>query len=335
MIKVVVVTVTYGDRWKFLSQVIDSVINDIYLEKLIIVDNASVNKNEIDEYVCKNKEKIILIRSDKNIGSAGGFALGLESARAVECEYVFTLDDDNVPEVGAIQMFLDHIKEIKKEKIVLCGNRLNLLGNQEYFYNKILEDTSPRGTFFEVFSANKIIHFLNFFVGKHVKKNEVKFFKPIVPNESFIYGGVFMPIEAVRNAPLPDATLVLYGDDIEYSWGVKKLGYDSYLCSTPRIYDIDSSFGDSHIFGLFKKETKAFKVYYRIRNMVRVSVRNTKQSKIALFLNIIFWVAGLCILGLFKYGATNTYLRRVKLIVQAVYGGYVIDYITPKEAELP
>ena len=31
---------------------------------------------------------------------------------------------------------------------------------------------------------------------------------------------------AVREAPLPDASLILYGDDIEYSWGIKKLGYE-------------------------------------------------------------------------------------------------------------
>ena len=96
------------------------------------------------------------------------------------------------------------------------------------------------------------------------------------------------------------------------------------MCSIPRLYDVDLSFGanGSHVFGQFDPNTKPFRVYYHIRNMVRLSRKHSRQGSIVLFLNIFFWMIGLCILGLFEYGLTGNYFKRVKLMIQAVYAGY-------------
>lgn len=332
--KVAVVTVTYGKRWDFLFQVINAVINDNHVVKFIIVDNGSKNQKEIEDGVKDFGEKVMIIRHDKNLGSAGGFYAGLKTVRDIDCDYVFLLDDDNVPEVGAIDRFLD-IKNnfLKGDKIVLMGNRVDLSGSQEYFYKPSLTNFNSKETFFEVFSFGKVTNFIKLIIGIN-NKNKGPFL-PIIPSVGFIYGGSLLPIQAVRDAPLPDKSLVLYGDDIAYSWGVKKAGYRSYVSTLPIIHDVDSSFGDSHIFGLFNPDTHPFKVYYRIRNMVRISRENSPQWKITLFLSIFIWIIGLCILGIFKYGITKKYLERVKLVWEAVYGGYIKNAKVPKGAELP
>jgi GT2 family glycosyltransferase len=158
----------------------------------------------------------------------------------------------------------------------------------------------------------------------------------VAPNESFIYGGAFIPMKAVREAPLPDKDLVLYGDDIEYSWGIKRLGYASYVCYSPKIYDIDMSFGDgSQSVGLFDPSSAYFKIYFRIRNMVRISVRNTKQWQCTLFLNISIWVTALSLLGLVRYGISRDYVIRLRLILHAVYAGYILTTEVPVVAKLP
>jgi GT2 family glycosyltransferase len=332
---VTVVTVTYGMRWDFLSQVVLAVMKDPHVSKLVIVDNGSKNKEEIEKGVEVYGDRVVILRQEKNIGSAGGFAVGLNYARGTESDFVFLLDDDNVPEEGAIAQFLETRKLFADKNIVLCGNRSNGKGNQDYFYQiRTIRGKSVK-TFFEVFSFSKVIHFLKLIFRIHKDTSLRRTFIPVVPNESFIYGGVFMPIEAVKAAPLPDADLILYGDDIEYSWGVRDLGYNSYLCALPHIYDIDSSFGDSHILGLYDPKTQPFKVYYRIRNMVRISVRRSSQNGFILFLSILFWVKGLSLLAFCKYGFTYTYWKRYWLIVQAVYGGYVPSAKVPAEAVLP
>ena len=322
--KVTAVTIMYGDRWKFLSQVVTAVMRDPYIAKLIIVDNGAAIKGQIKEGVKQYMDRVVVLETGKNLGSAGGFAMGIEYARGTECDFVYILDDDSVPEDNSVSMFIELLKLFPDKKIVLSGNRHTVMNNKEVFYKTSILDDSPRGTFFEVFSIRKVMNFLAllFIPNKtHLKRGP---FIPVIPTEAFIYGGAFIPIEAVRAAPLPDASLFLYGDDIEYSWNIKKLGYVSYLGVLPRIHDVDHTFGEngSHIFSQFDKKTLDFKVYYRLRNMVRLSVKHSHQGQIVLFLNILCWVLGLYFLGLLKVGPNVTYFKRVALMAKAVYAGY-------------
>lgn len=333
--KVTAVTIMYGDRWKFLSQVVIAVMRDQHITKFVIVDNGAAVKGQIQERVKQYGDRVVVLETGKNLGSAGGFAKGIEYARTTDCDFVYLLDDDSVPEDNSVSMFMETLKLFPDKKIVLSGNRHTVLDNKEVFYKRSILDDTPRGTFFEVFSFRKIMHFFALFFiqnKKHLKRGP---FIPIIPTEAFIYGGAFIPIEAVRNAPLPDASLFLYGDDIEYSWNIKKLGYQSYLGVHPRLNDVDHTFGEngSHIFSQFDKKTLDFKVYYRLRNMVRLSIRHSPQANWVLFLNIMFWTLGLYILGFLKTGPTSTYFKRVVLMAKAVYAGYFPHSHTAKEIE--
>ncbi len=333
--KVGVVTVTYGKRWHFLSQVVEAVMADKHVGMLVIVDNGSENEEEIKNGVQHYGNKVIILRQEKNLGSAGGFVLGLERIREVDCDNVFILDDDTVPEENAIGKFLELRKRFESENIVLVGNRVNIPGNEDIFYTTDKTETTPKETFFEGISFKKIKHFAALFDGKKKERSRAL---PVeyVPNESFVYGGAFIPIDAIRRAPLPDKNLVLYGDDIEYSWGIKRLGYESYVCYSPKIYDIEMSFGEgSQAVGLFDPATAPFKVYYRLRNMVLISRRNTQQSKLILFFNILLWVKALFILGLFRYGVSWNYCKKVALVYKAVHAGYFPHSPIPEEAKLP
>lgn len=321
--RVTAVTIMYGDRWHFLSQVVEAVMKDPHIVTLVIVDNGSAHPGQINKGVEAYGERVVVLEQGKNLGSAGGFAVGIEYARKTECDFVLLLDDDSVPQEGIVETFIEILKLIPEQKVVLSANRYKVLNNSEVFYQPALLSDSPRGTFFEVFSRKKMAYFLKLFLSQKKRITRGPFI-PIIPTEGFIYGGAFIPIEAVRKAPLPDASLFLYGDDIEYSWNIKNLGYHSYLCATPKLDDIDLTFGEngSHIFGQFDPKTAPFKVYYRIRNMVRLSRKHTKQGKIELFANIFLWMVGLFTLGLFKVGPTKTYFNRVTLMSEAVIAGY-------------
>ena len=332
--RVTVVTIMYGNRWKFLHQVVLAVMKDIHVSKLIIVDNGSENKEEIENGTKEYGDRVQIVRVEKNLGSAGGFGLALEHARNTDCDFVFMTDDDSVPEDGFVTSFMEVLKLFPDQKVVLSGNRIDVLDNKEHFYKPSLSSTNPHLTFFEVFSFKKLVHFFELLIAgrAHIKRGP---FIPVIPTEGFIYGGAFIPIEAVRTAELPDKSLFLYGDDIEYSWNVKRLGYDTYLCYKPRLHDRDLNFGSnrSHIFGQFDPETAAIGVYYRIRNMVRLSRKHSKQNTALLFLNVFIWMTGLFLLGLFHKGPTKSYFNRVSLMTRAVYAGYFPDSKVAKRAE--
>jgi GT2 family glycosyltransferase len=330
--KIAIVTVTYGNRWKFLSLLINSVIDDPNVFKLIIVDNGSFNKEEIENEVKKYQDKIVVIRHESNLGSAGGFASGLAYVRDVDCDFVLMLDDDNVPEPNAISMFLDGYNMLSGKRVV-CGFRSDIQSSK--IFSSTVKNTELIKTFFDVWNFEKLKRFFNKLF--YIKEEDfVNKFYPIIPIQGFVYGGAFLPIKAIREAPLPDKSLILYGDDVEYSWGVIDAGYATYLCSHPVIRDVDMSFeGGDHILGLFNLKTQAFKVYFRIRNMIRISLRNTMQTRIGLHTSIFIWILGLFVFGAIKYGITAHTIKRMRLIFSAVYGGYIVDAKIPDSAKLP
>jgi GT2 family glycosyltransferase len=330
---IAVVTVTYGSRWNFLSQVADAVLGDPHVCRFIVVDNGSSQKEELRE-LSERDERVTLITLERNLGSAGGFSCGLEAVRKESAAYVLLLDDDIVPQNGFVEAYMKNYNMIADDKAVMCGNRADIPGNEEYLMRDPHSVPVIRGTFFEIFSWEKVRRFIN--IARYGKVATLKEKHAWVPSEGFAYGGSFLPMEAVRTAPLPDKDLVLYFDDIEYSWGVLRAGFRSYLCATPLLHDIDMSFGqESQTLGLCNPAAAPFKAYYFLRNRVRVSVRNTTQSKTVLFLNILIWMAGFCVLGLVRYGFSRLVLKRVGLLIQAVRDGYALSSTPPQGVVLP
>ncbi|MFH1454926.1 MAG: glycosyltransferase, partial [bacterium] len=127
-----IITVTYGERFKFLKQVLGATVSDTNVDKIILVENASLNKKEIDEYISEansKQQKIVLVRNNDNLGSAGGFKSGILEARKHICDYVLLLDDDNVPESGWSKKVTDLTNFFVNEKVVISLNRHNAVGN--------------------------------------------------------------------------------------------------------------------------------------------------------------------------------------------------------------
>lgn len=305
-----------------LKQVADSLLKDPKVTTFVIVDNGCADADAMDAYALEHKERIVILRQSKNIGYSGAISKGLEHARDTDCDYVLVLDDDSVPEDGAIDMFLENLKLFPDNKVILAGNRVNVPGNEKVFRRPTLTDTMPKGTLFEVFSIKKFVDFVRLILRIPMSANSP--FIPIVPLEAFVTGGSFLPIEAVREAPLPDGSLFIYGEDLEYSWRILRLGYAAYVCARPRIIDIDMTFPKEggHIFGLFDPGFALYKVYYRTRNAVIISRRNTTQIPPILFINVVIRTTGLLLIGLFTMGPTPSYLLRVRTIIRAVRDGY-------------
>ena len=98
--KVCSVIVTYGDRFHLLKQVIEACYKE-GVDKVIVIDNASEenSKKQLKEYEKENQDRLKVIYLEENIGSAGGYKRGLQEAyECEECEYIWLLDDDNMPQ---------------------------------------------------------------------------------------------------------------------------------------------------------------------------------------------------------------------------------------------
>ncbi len=335
-IKVAVVTVVYGKRWELLKQVADSVLTDPKVSTFIVVDNGAHDVVGMDAYAASNPGRVVILKQGQNIGYSGAINKGMSYVRTVDCDHVFVLDDDSVPEVGAIDHFLNNLKLFKSEKIILVGNRLDVPGNENFFTTKNVYERNNSRTLYEVFSFKKLKNFVCVLLGINTT-NKTYPYIPVIPVDAFVTGGTFLPIAAVRAVEPPDASFFIYAEDLDYAWRMRMAGYEIYACARPIIRDIDMTFPNirDHIYGLFKTTTPEYKVFFRMRNTVVISRRHSGKSKLNVGLNVFFWYLGLNVIGLVRSGPTKFFFKRSGLIARALYRGFKMDTSRPDFIQVP
>lgn len=326
--KVYVVTVTYGNRFDLLKQVIDAALNEgVY--KVIVVDNKSEleSRNKLMEYEKLSNDKLKVLYLDDNYGSAGGFKKGLELAYSdSECEFIWILDDDNKTIDGSLKTLLSfwHSLEIKnkEEKIALLSYRPknNQLAKEAIIHNK------PE----LVLGVKK-----NGFLGFHIKELHKKIYRylkrrfktkdNIVEQEtekkfgvlsSASYGGLFIHKNILNKIGYPNEDLYLYVDDVEWSYRITRMGGKIYLILDSKIDDLELSWCVTKNV----KETgfsimargNPYRVYYTIRNRVFFEINNFVDNK------VIYWINIFVYLLLINFSKT----KNIKLIIKAVKDGY-------------
>ena len=249
--KTCAVIVTYGERFKFLHRVVDGLLTqNVY--KIIIIDNASsVN---YQEYVIQKKkywgDRIEVIVKKENSGSAGGYKTGIETAiRDQECEFIWLLDDDNLPNDHALaklhNFWLSIEDENKREKCALLARRVSQpiyeeairSGNAELFLTK-------RNNFlgFHVMDSLRIFRKIFIFQNKNGKYQLPNGVISVSP-----YGGMFFHKDLIDIIGLPDENYFVYADDFDFSYRITRNGGKIILVSEARIEDIDDSWRSSEI----------------------------------------------------------------------------------------
>jgi GT2 family glycosyltransferase len=92
---VAVVVVTYN-RADLLARMLDGLVAQTYRpEAMIVVDNASGDHTA--EVLAREDLPLQVIRSEENVGGAGGFRIGMEAAYAGGWDRIWLMDDDVVP----------------------------------------------------------------------------------------------------------------------------------------------------------------------------------------------------------------------------------------------
>jgi rhamnopyranosyl-N-acetylglucosaminyl-diphospho-decaprenol beta-1,3/1,4-galactofuranosyltransferase len=103
--RVIAVVVTYNRRPLLLESLAAVLAQSRAPDAVIVVDNASTDGTA--EAVRREFPSIQLAELARNTGGAGGFASGLALALDGAADLVWLMDDDTVPEPGALQALLD------------------------------------------------------------------------------------------------------------------------------------------------------------------------------------------------------------------------------------
>ena len=273
-VNVCAVTVTYGDRFHLLSKVLDALVKE-EVDKVIVVDNSSSEETKKQLVNLQEKQKGLLsvIYMSENTGSSGGFKAGLEAAK--ECgdtEFIWLLDDDNVPELGALEKLKNFWAESpepnKESRLCLLSYRDS---RPEYKALAKLDSDSivpVLGAINSFLGFNLISPFSmrgkNKVLGADLKESDIFMDKnhgklPVAP-----YGGMFFNELLLDTIGYPDEKYYLYCDDYEFSHRIIKNGGAIILILDSHIADIDVSENK----GFESNDMNLHRLYYSTRNLI-------------------------------------------------------------------
>jgi GT2 family glycosyltransferase len=325
--RVFVVTVTYGNRFHLLKQVIDATLKEgVY--KIIVVDNNSEpeSREKLREYEKElGSQKIKVLYLDDNYGSAGGFKRGLEETyNDLECEFIWLLDDDNKPMEGSLKILLDFWNSLKienkEEKIALLSYRFKKeqVAKKSIIYNKPEMVIGLKNSFLGFHIKEFPKKFLRYLKRKFLEKNNTSKEEdygfgsvPVAP-----YGGLFIHKNIINKIGYPNENFYLYADDHEWTYRITKNGGKIYLILNSKVDDIELSW---HVpkeiketsFSIISKGNP-FRVYYSVRNRVYFEINNLVNSKIIYGINVFTYLL------LISLSST----KNLKIIIKAIKDGF-------------
>ena len=161
-INIIAVVVTFN-RKILLEECIKSLLEQTYpLKDIYIVDNCSTDRTK--EYLKEKKlfNKIKYFRLKENSGGAGGFNFGFYKAKN-ECEWIWAMDDDAVPQKNALKFLISDKNFDEKNvgalvsKIIYPKNSIDrtidsVIKNDYIFRNNILKPKDFRKENVEIFT---------------------------------------------------------------------------------------------------------------------------------------------------------------------------------------
>lgn len=227
-----------------------------HLAAIVVFDNAS--QDETPDYLRQQAiedTRVDVIRSDENLGGAGGFEHGMRHAVATyDPDWIVVMDDDGRPEPDALAIFHTQDRSVADawgaatyhpDGRICEMNRPSL--NPFWDFGAMLRALSGRGRAgFHISSAcyAGVAH---------------------VPIDGVSFVGFFISRAGVARAGFPDGRLFIYGDDVLYTLGLRAKGGRTLFDPGVRFehnYSTNSS-ADQRFKPLWK-------TYYHYRNLLMV-----------------------------------------------------------------
>ncbi len=187
---------------------------------VVVVDNASTDGSA--DLISERHPEIDLVRLRVNVGGAGGFAAGIDRALSTHvADLVWLLDDDTVPEAGALAGLLDARQRHPGATPTLLASRVVWTDGRDHPMNT--PRRKPLASRAETAAAAGI---------------------GCLPIRSASFVSVLLDADAVRDRGLPLAAYFLWNDDFEFTTRLLR-GRIGLWCPASRVVHKTRTFGDT------------------------------------------------------------------------------------------
>ena len=192
--KILAVVVTYN-RKQLLLECIDHLLHQTIGQniKILIIDNASSDGTYqvLKPYIDKNF--ITYINTGSNLGGAGGFEYGVRQASKENCDYVWLMDDDSMPEPNAAEYLLEYA--LKIHKFGFLSSYVKWVDGSPCVMNLQRKDIMQKITSFD---------------------------KKVIKIEIATFVSMFIPMKVIYEFGAPIGEFFIWGDDWEYTRRISK-----------------------------------------------------------------------------------------------------------------
>ena len=279
-----IITVNYNGL-KDTCALIDTIPFDEYSLEVIVVDNAS--KEDEVTAISERYPQVKVVRSDKNLGFAGGNNLGIKAALG---NYLFFINNDTVLRSSNIQSLINRLKSSEKIGVVCPKIRFSWGDNPIQFagYTPLSKITM----------RNRAIGFGEKDGGQYDEAHPTP----------YAHGAAMMvKREVIEKAGMMPEDYFLYYEELDWSMMICRAGFEIW-------YEPE--------FTVFHKESQAtgqnspLRTYYVTRNRLLFAQRNilTPQKYLTYFY-LILVVGGR---DIFKY-ASQGKISLIKAVIKGIY----------------
>ena len=326
---ITLVTVTYGDRIRYCAELLRRAFDDEGIAHAVIVSNNSTSN--LEQLEQRWGERITVVRLPANTGSANGYAEGITAALSRKAQYLWLMDDDNAPRHGAVAALCRQLDllaaRVGRSRAAVLGFRPDHQADIAMGVPVALA-TPPRSSYF----------------GFHVARIPYKIWRrtpwgrpqpgpmPKVVEIPFApYGGFLAHRSVYEDLGLPKRQLVLYADDIEYTWRLTARGGHIALVTDAQLEDLEGSWNvktnwKNH-FECMLLSGSDFRAYYSSRNQAWFDKNYWSTSTSMFRLNRLVFLLLLRFYGKRRHAAARlTLLERAIADGEAQRLGLNVDY---------
>jgi GT2 family glycosyltransferase len=190
--RVVAVVVTWNRR-DLLAESLHAIrAQSLRPDHVIVVDNASDDGTR--DMLAGDFADVEAVRAKRNLGGAGGFALGLDRALSHDCAAVWLMDDDTVPEPTALERLVAARESYPGATPALVASRVVWTDGRDHPMNT--PRRRPGASRIDVYAADAV---------------------GCVPIRSASFVSALVDAATVRERGLPIADYFLWNDDFEFT----------------------------------------------------------------------------------------------------------------------
>lgn len=232
--------------------------------EVVLVDNAST---EVDATVFKELfPQIILIKSKRNLGFAGGNNIGIEKAKG---KFILLLNSDTYLRDNAIRAVYDYMRA--KPGVGVASARLVYPdGRHQAVAQRFPSIMAPLA---EVLRLQKLLP---------ARITKQLFLGAFFDHQSnmktdWVWGAFFMfKSEILKQLPTGklDEQFFMYYEDMQWCWDIKKLGYEIHLCADAEVVHLMGGSSGAKQDMMFKNEQIFMKKNYTALHRELISFVN-------------------------------------------------------------